>query len=282
MEARGRSAAERLAGIHRHKAARRFIREYGRLIAAGTLMAVVVLSVTVLAHCLSAREAVAADEPQKEPERAAGAAAVPLEYTEVTEREVEAIHEAAVVFPDEQETEPQEEEKDPWKVTAFWGAADLDGFKEYQIPPEYEKAGGYFPEIAQEYTFVVCSEKGVDYLTVLGVIENETGYRFDALGKDDDTGLMQIIPGWHEGRMERLEVTDLYNPYQNILVGVDYLAELLEMYGGDYEKALTAYQYGADGAEKHCFSKGVNCSKYAESVLQTAERIAEEMGDGDG
>lgn len=280
MVAAGRSAAQRLAGIHRRKAVRRFIRDYGRMIAAGALMAVVVLLVTVMAHYFSTKEAVAADEPQESPVRKT--AAVPFEEMTAAEHDVEAIHEAAVVFPDEQETEPQEEEKDPWKVTAFWGAADLDGFKEYQIPPEYEKAGGYFPEIAQEYTFVVCSEKGVDYLTVLGVIENETGYRFDALGKDDDTGLMQIIPGWHEGRMERLEVTDLYNPYQNILVGVDYLAELLEMYGGDYEKALTAYQYGADGAEKHCFSRGVNCSKYAESVLQTAERIAEEMGDSDG
>lgn len=280
MAAAGRSAAQRLAGIHRRKAVRRFIRDYGRMIAAGVLMAVVVLLVTVMAHCLSTKEAVAADKPQENPARKT--AAVPFEEMTATEHEVAAIHEAAAVFPDGTDTEPLEKEKDPWKVTAFWGAEDLDGFKEYQIPQEYEKAGGYFPEIAQEYTFVVCSEKGVDYLTVLGVIENETGYRFDALGKDNDTGLMQIIPGWHEGRMERLEVTDLYNPYQNILAGVDYLAELLEMYGGDYEKALTAYQYGADGAEKHCFSRGVNCSKYAESVLQTAERIAEEMGDSDG
>lgn len=88
---------------------------------------------------------------------------------------------------------------------------------------------------------------------------------------------MQIVPKWHEDRMERLNCQNLLDPYQNVHVGVDYLAELLDRYGGSYEKALTAYQYGPTGAYKYFFSAGVDASPYAKEVLAVAERIEAEL-----
>lgn len=39
-------------------------------------------------------------------------------------------------------------------------------------------------------------------------------------------GLMQISEKWHTGRMEELGITDIYDPYSNILLAADYLSEL--------------------------------------------------------
>ncbi len=277
-----RKGTRRLEAARRRKKARRFIWDYGRYMAVCALMIVGALVVSVIAYAMAKQETAQDVEAEEHPARAAGAAAVLGEMITDpgTEAETAVIEcrEESEALPESDGEEEQPEEKDPWRIAPFWSAEDLDGFKEYTLPEEYAESGGYFPEVAQEYTFVVCAEKGVDYLTTLAVIENESGYQYEAAGADNDTGLMQIIPYWHYDRMERLEVTDIENPYQNILVGVDFLAELLDLYGGDYEKALTAYQYGTEGAEKHCFSRGVNCSRYAESVLQTAERIAEDMG----
>jgi soluble lytic murein transglycosylase-like protein len=44
--------------------------------------------------------------------------------------------------------------------------------------------------------------------------------------------------------MERLGCTDLLDPYQNVIVGTDFLAEQLIRYGGDMGKALVAYNAG--------------------------------------
>ena len=55
---------------------------------------------------------------------------------------------------------------------------------------------------------------------------------------------MQIQPKWHGERMARLGVTDLMDPYQNVLTGCDILAEKLAEYGNLHD-ALSAYNAGS-------------------------------------
>lgn len=79
---------------------------------------------------------------------------------------------------------------------------------------------------------------------VLGIIYAESRFTPDVI---DDSGsyfgLMQIGPRWHADRMERLGVTDLLDPYSNILVGVDYLNELLQtLEDSSMESVLRAYR----------------------------------------
>lgn len=70
--------------------------------------------------------------------------------------------------------------------------------------------------------------------------------------------------------MERLNVTDLSNPVQNVTVGVDLLAELMAEEKG-WEWALTAYNAGAKKAD---FNKTMGITgEYAESVLKLKEAI---------
>ncbi len=256
-----RSRKEVLAAMRRRKH-RRFMNRYGRYMAAGLLI------VTVAAVMLWAAVALAgsgAGENRGGQQRTAQAQEIRQEVR------VQQMAAAAAEKPDGEEY--------PFNtMSQDWAGEDLQGFKPYQIPQEYERAGGAFPEVMQKYTYIVCGQAGVDYAVTLALIEVESGYKWDAGGMNDDVGYMQIVKRWHEDRMERLNAGDLLNPFHNVSVGVDFLAEMLEKYGGSYEKALTAYQYGANGAYQCFFSCGEDRSPYAEEVLEVAERIKTEMG----
>lgn len=158
-----------------------------------------------------------------------------------------------------------------------WGADDIEGFVFYEIPKEYENEGGYFPEVMQVYLWCVCRDMGMDYPTAVAMIEQESGYQYDEIGKASDSGYFQVVPKYHKERMKRLNATDMLNPYQNSLVAIDYMVELLDKYDGNMKKALTAYNYGPDGAYKYFFSAGVDANAYAKSVLKKVDRIRREL-----
>jgi hypothetical protein len=111
---------------------------------------------------------------------------------------------------------------------------------------------------------------------ILAIIEKESNYDANAVGDDGKSkGLMQIQERWHQDRMYRLKCTDLLDPYQNITVGADYLAELIANNEGDIEKALIAYNMGQKGAERYYFSVGLYSSEYSRKVLEIAADITE-------
>ena len=128
-------------------------------------------------------------------------------------------------------------------------------------------------EDLQDIIIDISEKRGVDPALVLAVIEKESGYNPDASGDNGKSqGLMQIWRSAHEKRMEKLGAVNLYDPKDNVLVGIDILAEKLEKYE-DAEKALIAYNAGDAGAKKHYFSKGIYSSSYSRAVLKIAEEI---------
>ena len=88
----------------------------------------------------------------------------------------------------------------------------------------------------------VASAYGVDPALVLAVVWTESRCDPSALGRDNDSGLMQVIPKWHGARIERLGVTDLFDPVQNMTLGVDLLVDLGAK--KDLRKALATYNGG--------------------------------------
>ena len=121
----------------------------------------------------------------------------------------------------------------------------------------------------QEYIAEICTQyDSVSLPLVLAIIQRETNYDADAIGDNGNSlGLMQIQPQWHESRMERLGVTDLLNPYQNVTVGIDILAECIGKYE-TLEEALTVYNAGPSGAEELYFSKGIKANEYALEIIK--------------
>ena len=116
----------------------------------------------------------------------------------------------------------------------------------------------------QDFIKAECKSKGIEPSIVIAMIERESCYDQYAIGDDGRAlGLLQIHPKWHLQRMIRLKCTDLFQPYQNVVVGIDYLGELYNRYG-DIGKALTAYNRGSyDGT----------ITSYATAVMARANEL---------
>lgn len=131
--------------------------------------------------------------------------------------------------------------------------------KEYN--PDYEK---YIESVCREY--FVCPEL-VEAIIFVESSWTETATNHDCIG------LMQINGKVHKGRMAHLAVTDLKDGEQNILVGVDYLAELFEKYE-DVVMVLDAYN-GNLRKESWYLS---HTSSYANKVLKLSAELEEKHG----
>lgn len=126
-------------------------------------------------------------------------------------------------------------------------------------------------EDLQDYILEVCHDYGVNHLIVLGMIEKESTFGPNVIGDNGEAfGLMQVQPKWHQERMGRLGVTDILDPYQNVLVGVDYFAEMLS-YDRGIAWALMAYNGGATYANE-LTNEGA-FSSYVTDVFDNAGRI---------
>lgn len=211
---------------------------------------------------------------QRQQERAAAKVTEP-KGEEFAVEETERIHERGNLTESEANAEHRMSEFD--EMSEDWGS-DADGFVYYQIPEEYTVHGGYFPEKMQIYTYSICKQYDVKYALVVAMIERESGYVFDDVGDDGNSkGYMQIYESAHPDRMENMGCTDLMNPYQNVRVGIDYIAGLIEKYG-TIQDALAAYNYGEAGAKRNLWSNGIYLYEYNESIMKRMKEIEEEVG----
>lgn len=88
-------------------------------------------------------------------------------------------------------------------------------------------------------------------------------------------GLMQVSLRWHKGRMERLGVTSLYDPADNMLVAADYLAELFAGYG----EADVVLMYYSGNSRADEYSRGTGeMSAYVEEVLEESAALERSHG----
>lgn len=128
-------------------------------------------------------------------------------------------------------------------------------------------------EELQDYIFDICEEYGVDPELIVSMIFHESNFDSAVIGENDSGysyGLMQIMPRWNYERMDRLGCLDLLNPYQNVLVGVDLVAEYVQQ-GYGIEWALMAYNGGPSYANRKA-AEGV-VSGYATHVMDYANGL---------
>lgn len=117
------------------------------------------------------------------------------------------------------------------------------------------------------YISRLCDFYGVDEQIVKNLIQVESGWKPEAVSLSCEyVGIMQISKKWQSERAKRLGVTDMMDPYSNILIGIDFLAYTLNETGHDYAWALMIYNEGYKSAfEKHM--NGV-ISDYAREIMQ--------------
>lgn len=102
----------------------------------------------------------------------------------------------------------------------------------------------------------------------------ESSYIPDAKNKGCK-GLMQVNEKCHKDRMKRLEVADIYDPYGNVLVAADYLAELFE----EYEEADVVLMFYSGNSRAEEYSRGIgDMSDYANDILELSAKLEREHG----
>ena len=91
---------------------------------------------------------------------------------------------------------------------------------------------------------VVAAAKrhNLDPALVHAVIAAESNYNPNAVSNKGAVGLMQVMPD--TGRRYGVREKELKEPQKNIRAGVQYLAELIEMFEGDLRLALAGYNAG--------------------------------------
>lgn len=163
-------------------------------------------------------------------------------------------------------------------VLLFWGCGDITTEEETTVQnvqaTESENQTNsscvlYYDvplDIAlQNHIFNLAAEYCINPKYIIAIIAEESAFNAQTTGDNGASiGLMQIQPKWHGERIKRLSCFNLYDPFQNITVGVDYLSELLNKYDGDIVKAIVAYQQGSFKGE---------VTPYAADVLLTAASL---------
>ena len=126
-----------------------------------------------------------------------------------------------------------------------------------------------------DYTVNLCNQYGLDPAVVFSVMYHESHFHPTSLNSRTSAtytygregmsyGLMQVIPYWSKSRMASLNISypdGLYDPYNNILVGILILVD----HGAqsDWVNALANFSYGQNDS-------GYN---YANSVLSLAQKF---------
>ena len=122
----------------------------------------------------------------------------------------------------------------------------------------------------QKYIADTSKEYGIDAELVLAVIGQESDYNAKAIGDSGDSeGLMQIQKKWHSARMEKLGCDDLLDPFQNVTVGIDILADKVNE--GGLEWGLMAYN-GGDAYADAMKQRG-EVSEYAQTVIKLYQEL---------
>jgi soluble lytic murein transglycosylase-like protein len=115
-----------------------------------------------------------------------------------------------------------------------------ESFRAAAEPPKPE---GRFDRLISE----AATTYGVDVDLVRAVIKAESNFNPRARSPVGAEGLMQLMPALQKD----YGVTDPFDPRQNVMGGVRYLAKLLDMHGNNVALALASYNAGPGNVARY-------------------------------
>jgi soluble lytic murein transglycosylase-like protein len=144
---------------------------------------------------------------------------------------------------------------------AIYKSVDADGnisFSNVQRKGHvYHPGGGYVAAGADyspaniarydEYIHQAATLYQIPEELVRAVIRVESGFDPRAISRTNACGLMQLMPE----TAERMLVTDVFDPRQNIFGGVRYLRVLANLFNGDLQLTIAGYNAGENAVINH-------------------------------
>ncbi len=118
-----------------------------------------------------------------------------------------------------------------------WGASEAS------VLPSYSKNKNAFDHIIKQ----AAQQHGVSEGLIKAVMHTESGFNVNAHSPVGAQGLMQLMPA----TARRFNVSNAYDPQQNIFAGAKYLSWLLKRFNGNTQMALAAYNAGEGNVDKY-------------------------------
>lgn len=126
-------------------------------------------------------------------------------------------------------------------------AAARAQLEEQKMIEKAVKPGGTQRVSIDEIISKNAEKYNVDPKLIKAVIKQESDFDVKATSKKGAKGLMQLMPE----TAKDLGVKDAYDPEQNIEGGTKYLGQLLDMFDGNIELALAAYNAGPTNVKRY-------------------------------
>ena len=117
------------------------------------------------------------------------------------------------------------------------------GNSEASVLPSYSKNKDAFNPMIQK----AAQTHGVSEGLIKAVMHTESGFNIHARSPVGAQGLMQLMPA----TARRFNVSNAFDPQQNIMAGAEYLAWLLRRFNGNTQLALAGYNAGEGNVAKY-------------------------------
>ena len=117
------------------------------------------------------------------------------------------------------------------------------GNSEASVLPSYSRNKNAFDHIIQQ----AAQQHGVSEGLIKAVMHTESGFNINARSPVGAQGLMQLMPA----TARRFNVSNAYDPQENIMAGAKYLAWLLKRFNGNTSLALAGYNAGEGNVAKY-------------------------------
>lgn len=136
----------------------------------------------------------------------------------------------------------------------------------------------------QQAIFEMCGDDYTVFCTVMAIANRETEFNPNAIGDGGKSiGLMQINTKWQQDRIERLGITDLTDPEQNVTVALDFLWWLANRLDPEHPYAMfgtnelfMAYNCGLQGAYR-LWESGTENTEYSRFCTATFQSYMAEL-----
>lgn len=120
----------------------------------------------------------------------------------------------------------------------------------FQREPELRSRAAlrlHFP--SRDVVKKMSANHSLDELLLFSLIRQESKFDEDARSHAGAVGLMQILPSTAKKLEEDVSEVSLFEPEQNLRLGIQYLQQLLKEFDDDVELALAAYNAGPHRVE---------------------------------